>query len=157
MQIQNGNTQGIEVAFDWCAVSHDIVQEVSVVPQCTDDSTEASMSRCSVGICLLTDGPVETEHHATALDFAPRPLMAPLPVPFFEQAELNHNTTTVIDLGYRSGVWFRFANVNAVSLVSSLWSFPLCVSSLLHLLLPVISQCIDGSRTGDSSSLLCSY
>ena len=30
-QIQNGNAQGIEVVFDWCAVSHDIVQEISVV------------------------------------------------------------------------------------------------------------------------------
>ena len=60
-------------------------------------------------------------------------------------------------MAYICSVQFRFADVIVVSLVSSLWSFPLCVSSLLQLLLPEISQCIDGSRTGDSSSLLYSY
>jgi hypothetical protein len=31
VQIQNGDVPGIEVAFDWCVLSDDIIQEVSVV------------------------------------------------------------------------------------------------------------------------------
>ena len=125
-QIQNGRAGYRSYVRLLCGISRYRTGDFGGAKR-TADLTEASMSRCSVGICLLTDGSVETEHHTTTLDCPPHPLMTPLPVPFFEQAELNHNTTTVIDLGYSCSVQSRFSDVIVVSLVSSLWYFfPLC-------------------------------